>query len=145
MALVVGGPVAAERVLTLRVGGESVTVTAAPYDPVTDERYRMKLRDAAHQAEQVSELLPLLSPGAAEAIARLEPEAIEAAGVFWLAATLGADLIRDWDGFVDPDGAPAPFSPDHWQLACRTVPGLARAFLAAWMEPAIAEAAAGNA
>lgn len=144
MPVVIGTP-QASRVLRWTMGGESVSVTTSPYCPVTEERFRLRVSSAARQAEDASELLSLLSPAAAAAIASVEPEVMEAASVIWLAAMLGAEVATEWSGICGPDGAPLDLTPEHWQLACFTAPGFARGFWAAWLEPRMAEVAAGNA
>jgi hypothetical protein len=136
---------ATARALTLILGAATVKVEAAAYSPVMEERARIDLQQRSRAAEAVSDLLPLLSPGAAAALARMEPSTLQAAGTVWLAACIGADGVTGWQGVLTPEGAPVPLTADAWQLACFTIPGFARAFLHAWLEPSMVEETAGNA
>jgi hypothetical protein len=135
----------AERVLALQLGGAVVTVNAEAYDPLVEERSRIAVAQRSRAASTVADMLPLLSPGCANALAALDPETMQAAGTIWLAAIIGADAVTSWRGVLTPDGAPVPLTRDAWQLACFSVPGFARAFLFAWLEPRMIEAASGNA
>jgi hypothetical protein len=135
----------ADRVYQLRVGDAEVAVTAASYDPVTEERARLRLGRASEAADDTGALLALLAPGAAEALARLDGEALAAAAPIWLAAMIGPQVVRSWSGVLSSDGQPLDWTVEHWQLACFTVPGFARAFLSAWLSPRTLEIQAGNA
>lgn len=146
LGVILGRPgVDAARVLSLRLGAATVTVDSTAYDPVLDERSRIDLAERSRAAHTVADLLPLLSPGAASALAALDGTAVQAVGTVWLAATIGRTSVTGWRGVLDESGAAVPFSADAWQLACFSVPGFARAFMHAWLEPRMIEAAAGNA
>jgi len=103
--------------LVLRLGAASVTVEAAPYDPVVEEAERLRVHRAAAGAEDVAPLLELLTPGAARALERAAGGALEAAGTTWLAARSGAEAVTGWRGVAGPDGTPEPFTVEAWQLA----------------------------
>ncbi|MEC9434496.1 MAG: hypothetical protein VYD87_16450 [Pseudomonadota bacterium] len=142
--IVVAPPATGPVTLRLPFGEVVVEIDAEPYDPVTDERERLAVSRAADAADEIGGLLTLLAPRVADAMARLDADTLEAGSVIWLVARLHG-VTRGWRGVLDSDGRPLPLTVESWQLACMTVPGFARLFLAAWMSPRITEIAAGNA
>lgn len=134
----------AERWLEITIGDAAVRLLAPPYDPIAEETERLRINKAQDAAEDYGALYELLSPGVAEGLATFDQMTIDASGPIWLAATLGTRVISDWEGALDGDGQPVPFSGQRWQLACFTVPLLARGFLREYFAPVTLEIAAGN-
>lgn len=143
-ALVLGGA-PAHRMLTFEIHDVPVKVACAPYDPVSEETARLRVATAAREAEDAVDLLELLTPEAAAALRVGDPVTMEAAGLIYVAALLGAERATAWDGICDPEGETLPFSPERWQLACFTIPRFAASFLTHYLAPHTAEIQAGNA
>lgn len=143
---VVLGQVSAEPLwIEITLGGVPVTLLAQPFNVVRDEEARQRLAREAQSAGSVSALLEMLSPTAAQALRSIDEVTLQSALDVWLAIQIGRVVVEDWEGVLDPDGHPLPYTADHFDLACMTIPGFAEGFYSAWARPRIMLEAAGNA
>lgn len=125
-------------------GGGRVVITARPWSAVTATAARLSIRRAVTAYDDASGLIDVLTPKARQAIDALDQDALLGATEVWFAARVGAEVVTDWSDVHDPDGKEVEYSPEHFQLACLTVPEFADRFLLAWQAPELSAAAAGN-